>query len=101
MKTRRKHHTFFRGRFAGLLYFGKDPKDQYCISDPCNEKLDDALYTMRYGIPTKEQVYLVMHAAEAYQHLFRYPIRTFAKQQFLDICRSVKIPSKDGWKPNE
>lgn len=93
--------SLLRGKFAGRLFFGKEKKEQWSIADPFNQKLEEALYEMRYGNPTRDQVYLVMNAAEAYVHLFTYPLRGIARRQFSDICRAVKVPCDENWKPSD
>ncbi len=69
------------------------------IADPADKELEDAMWALRYGTPSKAQIYKVLSAAEAYRHLCLYPIRGFARQQFSDICRAVKTPSDENWKP--
>lgn len=93
--------SLFRGRFAGRLYFGKTKNERWSITDPDSEKLNVALHEMRYGNPTRTQIYLVIGAAEDYRHLFTYPLRGIARNQFSDICRAVKVPSDENWKPSD
>jgi hypothetical protein len=82
--------TDLRERRHGRLYFGEAQAERWSIADPDCESLDAAMHDMRYGKPTQDQIYAVLGAAEAYVHLFGYPLRGVARRQFNDIARAVK-----------
>lgn len=86
--------TELRERKHGNLYFGSTFADSYMVADPDCEKLAEAMHAMRYGKPTRAQMFDVLAAAQSYVHLFTYPRRTFARMQFADIARAVRSGSK-------
>lgn len=84
-----------RERRNGLLCFGTEPGKTWVISDPASEELEEAMWKTRYGTPTREQLFMVLSAAEAYIFLTRYPLRGVAKEKFADICRALKEKKDD------
>jgi hypothetical protein len=78
-----------RERKLGYLFFGIERNERWMISDPESENLGEAMHAIRYGNPTKEQLGIVLSAAEAYVHLIMYPLRSVSRAHFDDIRRAL------------
>lgn len=66
----------------GALWFGDKPNEHWMISDPESVQLNEAMHRMRYEYAQSEttskqhksDIYHVLAAAEAYQHLTTYEL---------------------------
>ena len=76
-------------REGGRLIFG-DGAQRWSISDPECDELHDALHALRYGQPTRAQVFEVLAAAEAYVHLTTHPLGEHCVKQLRIIRRALR-----------
>ena len=78
-------------RSRGRLYFGEGDQ-AYSMPNPADADLEEAMRRMRYQpeLLTDQDRWRILAAAEAYQHLFCYPIREYTAQQFADIRRATR-----------
>lgn len=81
-----------RERRHGRLYFGELGPERWSIADPCSPALDGAMHQMRYTPEwvTRDDLWLVLEAAEAYRRLATYPLAGVAARQLRDVRRAVR-----------
>lgn len=78
----RRHHR---------LWFGNSVADRWSIPDPVDPRLEEAMHRCRYERErlTEADLWLLLAAAEAYQHLATYPLAGCAAGQLRAVRRAV------------
>lgn len=83
--------THLRERHHGRLYFGESDDERWSIADPVDPRLEEAMRRCRYERErlTESDLWLLLAAAEAYQHLATYPLAGCAAGQLRAVRRAV------------
>lgn len=83
--------SLVRERKNGKLIFGKVDGEKWDIIDPSSKELAEAMFNVKNGTYTENQLSLVLGAVETYQYLITHPVRTEARTRFNDILRAIEI----------
>jgi len=74
-----------------------DPRKQYSFSDPHSERVHEALDSLRYGSPTREDVLIALALASDYLHLTTYALgQEHCVRQLRDIWRALRAREDGG-----